>query len=277
VDVREYIASGILESVVIGSATEQEVREVRCLAKIYPEIAQEFDTITASYENIALSEALAPPADFKARVMAAIRNEKQEMPATAESEAPIIQMQPAERRSNPWQWMAAASIVMLIGIGVLWYGSTRMNKQLSGEIAGLRKENKKSENVLMAMQLEQERSQAIQKVLTDESMQNVTMQGLPKDPQAKVKVMWSDDSEKAIMQAVNITPPPTDMQYQLWAIADGKPVSLGVFDYDEVMGMTEPFEVYGNNITAFAITLEKRGGSPAPTMENMVVMGAVNS
>ena len=41
VDVKAYIESGILESYVLGFASEQEVQEVRCLSHIYPEIAEE--------------------------------------------------------------------------------------------------------------------------------------------------------------------------------------------------------------------------------------------
>jgi anti-sigma-K factor RskA len=106
-------------------------------------------------------------------------------------------------------------------------------------------------------------------------MRKVVMSGTPKDPESSVSVLWSEDGKKAVMVAEAITEPPTDMQYQLWAIADGKPVSLGLFDYDEVMKMTEPFDVGVDNVSAFAITIEKRGGVASPTMENMVVMGPV--
>ncbi len=79
------------------------------------------------------------------------------------------------------------------------------------------------------------------------------------------------------MKSVAISEIPTEMQLQLWAIADGKPVSLGVFDVADLKEMSDPFAVDAKNISAFAITIEKRGGSEQPTMEKMVVMGAVNS
>ncbi|MBN9338222.1 MAG: anti-sigma factor, partial [Chryseobacterium sp.] len=65
---------------------------------------------------------------------------------------------------------------------------------------------------------------------------------------------------------------PEGMEYQLWAISDGKPVSAGMYSEDKDSKI-----VLSNipNAQAFAITLEKRGGSPVPTMENMFVIGNI--
>jgi anti-sigma-K factor RskA len=62
------------------------------------------------------------------------------------------------------------------------------------------------------------------------------------------------------------------MQYQLWAIADGKPVDAGMYteEKDSKIALANI-----TNAQAFAITLEKKGGSPVPTMENMYVMGEI--
>lgn len=281
VDVKEYISTGIIESVVLGLASEQEVREVSCLSHIYPEIKAEVEAVSRAFEKRAFESAVPPAAELKEKVMAAIRQTPQLAPEQENSgkdEAKIVQLadyQAAPKTGNPWKWMAAACAIMTLGAGLLWFTSQSENQVLGSEVAELRKENEKAARIQNAMLLRQERSDAIQKVLTDAAMKNITMGGLPKDPKADVKIMWSGESEKAVMFAQSITPPPADMQYQLWAIADGKPVSIGVFDYDELVAMTDPFDVYAKNVSAFAITLEKRGGSPTPTMENMVVMGTV--
>ncbi len=62
------------------------------------------------------------------------------------------------------------------------------------------------------------------------------------------------------------------MQYQLWAIADGKPVNAGMYteEKDSKIALANIPKAQ-----AFAITLEKKGGSPVPTMENMYVMGEI--
>ena len=67
--------------------------------------------------------------------------------------------------------------------------------------------------------------------------------------------------------------PVSGKQYQLWAIADGKPVDLGVLD--KTSKMTTPKAISLAKIQAFAITLEKDGGSPVPTMDQMYVVGSI--
>jgi anti-sigma-K factor RskA len=61
-------------------------------------------------------------------------------------------------------------------------------------------------------------------------------------------------------------------QYQLWALVGGKPVSLGVFDADTTSKDMKEMESIAS-ADAFAVTLEKRGGSPTPTMDEMMVLG----
>jgi len=63
-------------------------------------------------------------------------------------------------------------------------------------------------------------------------------------------------------------------QYQMWVIQDGKPVSMGVIPDELVIqgGMTK-LEMQVTNGQAFAISLEKTGGSPVPTMEQIQVLG----
>ena len=280
VDIKAYIESGILESVILGEATEQEVQEVRCLSHIYPEIKTELEQIRAGYENQAIQESIAPNPALKARVMDAIRNEKQEaLPKTElPSESKIVSLNPnTDKNSSPWKWAVAASLVLTLGLGTLWVLSMSDAKQMRAELAALEQKKQQDDQIMMAMQVEQERMQDIQKVLTLGDLKTVVMNGMTKDPKAEVHVMWSPGDKKAVMVAEEITPAPANMQYQLWAIVDGTPKSMGVFTYDDLDNMTEPFAVYDQEIEAFAITLEKMGGNPTPTMEMMVVMGELAS
>lgn len=53
-------------------------------------------------------------------------------------------------------------------------------------------------------------------------------------------------------------PPERGKNYQAWGHRDGRPVSLGVFD-------RPVFEVVDDDYEAIGVSLEPRGGSPAPT------------
>ena len=63
-------------------------------------------------------------------------------------------------------------------------------------------------------------------------------------------------------------------QYQLWALVDGVPVDLGVFDAEgNGIGFKDMKSI--GKAQAFAVTLEPKGGSKNPTLDQMVVMGAI--
>jgi anti-sigma-K factor RskA len=70
----------------------------------------------------------------------------------------------------------------------------------------------------------------------------------------------------------NLPVPANDKQYQLWAIFNGKPVDLGVFDIKKERLLIQARNTQGAE--AFAITMEKKGGSPSPE-GTMYVMGKI--
>ena len=74
-------------------------------------------------------------------------------------------------------------------------------------------------------------------------------------------------------ETTDLPQPPTDKQYQLWAIVNDQPVDLGVFDLDSTR--TGILQLEQGQPQAFAITLEPRGGSAQPTLDQMYVSGGV--
>jgi anti-sigma-K factor RskA len=85
-------------------------------------------------------------------------------------------------------------------------------------------------------------------------------------------LFWDTKTKDVYIMPNKLPKVEDDKQYQLWALVDGKPVDAGVLDprCGSVCKM--------KNIPAaqaFAITLEKAGGSPTPTLSAMYVMGKV--
>ena len=71
-NIAEYIASGILEQYVSGTASPQEMREVECMSHIYPEIKLEIVEMQSAFEAIAMAEAKTPPAFLKNKILVAL-------------------------------------------------------------------------------------------------------------------------------------------------------------------------------------------------------------
>jgi len=114
-------------------------------------------------------------------------------------------------------------------------------------------------------------------VFRDPSYKVIQLKGTGKTPASALTVAWSAQKQKVMVDLQNAKLPATDKlhQYQLWAIADGKPVDLGVFDSaapdSANMKLMKPIAA----AQAFAVTIEPRGGSVNPTMDQMVVIASL--
>lgn len=79
-----------------------------------------------------------------------------------------------------------------------------------------------------------------------------------------------------MLNVENLPMPPSGKQYQLWALKDGKPIDAGVFDMiPGTEGDMHMMPVTIADADAFAVTLEKKGGSPSPTLTQLYAMGKI--
>jgi anti-sigma-K factor RskA len=104
-------------------------------------------------------------------------------------------------------------------------------------------------------------------------MLKVTLADVPGKQNGFMTTLFWEKSTKDVYILTNKLPPPSPgKQYQLWALVDGKPVDAGMLDLN-CQGACKMKNI--QKAQAFAITLEKKGGNPTPTMEQMFVMGKV--
>ena len=98
-----------------------------------------------------------------------------------------------------------------------------------------------------------------------------SMKGMDISPQSHATVFWDTTTHDVYLLINNLPTPTNDKQYQLWAIFNGKPVDLGVFDIKKEKLLVQAKNAQGAE--AFAITLEQKGGSPSGPKGDMYVMG----
>src|SRR5205085_1352208 len=102
------------------------------------------------------------------------------------------------------------------------------------------------------------------------SFKKVILKGMETAPDAMATVYWNPSSTEVYISLQNLKALSSNLQYQLWAIVDGKPVDMGMFD-GNVAGLIKMKNT--DKAVAFAVTVEPRGGKQTPTMESMMVMG----
>lgn len=283
-DNKEYIASGIIDSYVLGSVSDQERREVECLAHIYPEIAQELKAAQLAMEQFAVSLAVPTPASLRTSILSKIAETPQDQGANSAGTqvnevAPELKTKkaPVIRALFPARAVAAASIALFIIAGSLLLLEYNKANKLEAQVAEL-EATQESETLNFDEQLNllQANLDAIaerEKIITASGTRELLMQGTPQQPDALAKLFWDAAGNQLLLSSDGLPTPESGKQYQLWAIADGVPVSLGMLDKDNVFSNPIPVKLEG--IQAFAITLEKDGGVSSPTMEQMYVIVSV--
>ncbi len=284
-DIKEYIASGIIDSYVLGSVSDQERREVQCLSSIYPEIKAELQQAEQAMEDYATSVAVTPPESLKNSILAKIRELEQESAEPKISVAIPSQEKEVEEMpetkiipiSGIYKWSAAASVLVIIGLSLLYLNSATKANGLEQDLTALEEKADKNqetlEDKLLAMQSDLYAMQEREAFINAPNTQKLLLQATGVEPGASATAYFDQNTGNVILASNGLPEPVSGKQFQLWAIADGVPLDLGVLEKESAYSKT--ISVKNANVQAFAITLEKEGGSPTPTMDQMYVYGGV--
>lgn len=239
----------LLPAYVAGAADADEVARVRLLLDQCPEARAEIAEYAAAtagfYERI---EPVMPPPELHARLMAQVRAQTAApvSAATARRPTPAPAARVFPRRLLGWA-LAAAALLLIIS-NVYWLS------QWSG-----------LQNQLTA--LREQRDQAIALASATDLQRTALISTEANSDQALATLLWNAGSQSAVLTGLALPSLNTEQTFQLWLIADGQPVSAGVFAVDALGDGALRFSVDQplQNYQAVAISVEPLGGSSAPT------------
>ncbi len=268
-NINDYISSGILEQYVLGDTSPQEKKEVECMSHIYPEIQHELANVQLALEGLAMDNAIEVPLHIKKNIFDAIDKELEETVVVPTAKIVSFNQQSiTENKSNTSfniKYLVAASAAFIVGVSAVYFilNNNYNTKQIAliNKIETLSREKINNEQVF--------KNQLAS--LSIENNKPFIIQGSAKAPGKTVIVLWNNKTGNVYVNNSQLPATPIDKQYQLWALKDGKPIDLGVFD--ATTSMQNMKSVDGAN--SFAITLEVKGGSPTPHLEELY--GIVNT
>ncbi|MBD3748239.1 MAG: anti-sigma factor [Sphingobacteriales bacterium] len=278
-NIKSYIESGILELYVLGDLSMQEMAEVEQMAQLHPEIKAELAEIEKAMNNIANSLTVKPDLKVKAGFFNSISFSDEEEVGAAKAEsnegAKVIMMN--SRKLNFYKFSLAACLALLL-VSILAIINLNNNLKASKQqIAELQNSNQNFANKVNYLDQRVSSSEQALNVLSNPDYKMVKLNGTPNSPNSKLVIAFNAKEKKVILDLHNMDMPTNDEahQYQLWALVDGKPVDLGLFDAsDSKNAFVKDMKSIGV-AQAFAVTLEPRGGSVNPTLDKMMVMGAI--
>lgn len=259
-NIQEYISSGALEAYVLGEVSEKEAQEVEQLAEQYPEVREEIAKIELTLEELAFASAVKPDEKVKETIFSQIPDAEPKMTVM---EPPVF---------NYWKYVAAAAVIISVVSSFLAVNYRDQWKQAQNQLSDLIAQNERVAEDYNTVNRKLEQIEQNLAVITDPAYHKIALKGTDNAPDALAHLYWNPSSEDVYLDIRNLKTLSADNQYQLWAIIDGQPVDAGVFNANE-KGLLKMREI--SNASAFAITIEPKGGSTNPTMETMQVIGTV--
>lgn len=259
--IAEYIKSGILETYVLGLATPQEAAEIEDLIKKYPEIKAEIQAIETALEEYAFDNAIEAPAGLQDKIWEKIKEGETGNIKELKIKPISDTVEPFEAPMKVSFWnnylRIAASVLLLLSVlGNIYLFGKWKNTQKELVLA-------LTDNSTLAQQTKysNDNLREIENILSNPDVQAVKMNATSPDGTAYGLACWNKKTNQVYLFKPNLPSIPSEKQYQLWALVDGKPVSAGMID------MNKTAQSFTNiaNVQAFAISLEPKGGSPQPT------------
>lgn len=268
-NINEYIQSGIIESYVLGLADAEEAAELKQLRAQYPELELAIQTFESELEAASFRNAVQVAPHVKTELLSKLDFKANDGESTV---IPTISAELKPKGKTAFmKYMAAASVALLIcsaGLNIYTYSKYKKlvaeNRQLA-----LQRDQLYASNTITQTKLSE--ADRTMQLITGSDMLKVELTGVPGKEANKAIVYWSQKDRDVYLITKNLPEAPKGKQYQLWALVDGKPVDAGMLSNCQSICKLKNIQ----SAQAFAITLEKEGGSPTPNLEQLYVMGKI--
>jgi hypothetical protein len=232
---------------------------------------------------------VAPSPHLRTRLLASLRATPQESRAVASgststvnsrSDMNVVSLEEArtnkQRRtlvSRPA--FALAASLLLFALAALSFVLWQRNGALKSQLASISTTLNQKQDELAARNSELERTRRERALLASPEAHASELAGTHAAQDARARLVFDAKTGEAMLTAMNLPPAPAGKAYQLWFIADGKPLPGSVFTTDAQgrAEMHEQIPTEGRRAQIFAVTVEPAGGVQSPTGE-IVLKGA---
>jgi len=245
----------------LGATTAEETAAVEAALATSPDLAAEvasFREVVADLAQLG-PDMPAPALAVRERLLSRVRREAH-IAAYDVNRPPVV-----ASRAHPWPasprfvlLAAAASVLVVVGLGTATFGLLRRQRQLEAS------------RVALAAHLEHRETTLNTLLHAEKDLRVIHLKAADTVKGPGIQFFWNEKHRSGVAHAFRLPPAPANHAYQLWAIVDGRATSVKVFNSDPdghalVESLTLPATSRG--ATAIYVTVEPDGGSTAPTTE----------
>ena len=262
-NVTEYISSGIIELYSMHALSPAEMKEVEQMAAVHPEVSDEIKRVQESLIEYATAHALNPRPALRSEIMKAIAA------SSGNNKGKVIVLNTIS--SFNFRLLTAACIIlMLISTGIIYSLYHKWQDAEVRYVSLLSEKNILTQNYNLVKN-SYDRTYGDLLIMRDENSKVVTLLSTDTTKNFVARVYWNYGTHDAYIDVLSLPVPANDKQYQLWALAGGKPVDAGVFNVDTTNGGIQHLKTI-SNADVWAVTLEPKGGSVSPTLTQMYLL-----
>lgn len=247
--IKEVRESGNLELYVMGLLDEQARIEVERALVRFPELTKDIQAIEHSLYQYAKTTAIQPSAGLRSKVIDSVKGN----PPSGNSSFGFL--------PGLLSLLGILSLFGLATMGYLYYMDSGELEDLKQEYQALQ-ENCDSIQQSYSIELEMLRE------MQNPNRQIALLSPTDKYPSTALNFILNRDNQVAYIQTINMPELENDQSFQLWSLKEGQdPIPLDVFEISDQGVLKVQFEEGTQN---YAITIEPRGGSESPTLENLI-------
>jgi len=268
-DVKAYIESGILELYVLGDLSPEERLQVQDMASKHPAVKSELGEIEKSMVLYAEENAIEPAEELRHKILNSLVTNLADDRIFSSQPEPVkdnvVQMT-APKQNNFYKYAFAACLALLLASVVVLMNVYSKLQTANTQLIAMNNQNAQYAKTVSFMNDQLG-------VYRDTTFKIIKLKGMAKHTSSSMLVAFSHSKKKVMIDMADLALPENDQthQYQLWAIVDKKPVSLGVFDKSSSDTSEMKVMAAVSEPQAFAVTIEPRGGSASPHLDQLVV------
>lgn len=245
----EIISGGLLEAYITDQLSDAERADVESSLN-NPEVRKGYHEIQQKLEYMAQYAAINPASGVKTNLLSKI----------------ILRGNNKVRTT----YLLAASISMaLLSTAAAFYFYTKYSAS-NEQLAALTQQNEVLTNNIQQVNQQMTGMRTDLSILINPAYSRIVMNSTQTGIVQQAVIYHNSSERKVYLNTSTLPELPEHLQYQLWALIDGQPVDAGVFNSSkDTFQQMNSFE----QVDAFAVTIEPKGGSESATLEKMQVYG----
>jgi anti-sigma-K factor RskA len=245
-DVNELISSGLLELYVLGQVSAEERSTIEAMAANNTIVQEELHAIGEALEQYAKTLSQAPNSQVKSSLLETVKAKKAE----------------EKSRNNSKGSIGWASILLLTTLGLLSALIWKYNQLQQLESAYTTYQ----ENCDSIRELYNQQNDLLENI-NQPNNRIIPLEPTEKYPTTSLNFFYNPESKQNYLQIKALPPLAANQSYQLWSLKGDQAIPLDVFQIGDTTLLAVQFE---DSTDAYAITIEPMGGSPTPTLGNLI-------